>query len=140
MVSPISMNKTSVDKLFRGLRAIEETMFPKRCASCGRVYKTLDDFLEQTHDLDGSSGVVNMGAHPRAATVGVFRNCVCRSTLLVPCKDRRGRTPHQLKRRRIFGHLLDTLETSGWKRGEARHELLKLMRGEKSKIMQLGKK
>jgi len=133
------MKASLKEELFSGLRALEETMFPKRCASCGRVYKTLDDFLAQTQDLDGSSGVVNMGGHRRSATVGVFRNCVCRSTLLVPCKDRRGRTPHQLKRRRIFGHLLDTLEKTGWKRSEARQELAKLMRGEKSEIMQIGK-
>jgi len=132
--------KTAVsDELFRGLRALQEAMFPKRCSSCGRVYKTLDDFLDQTQDLDGSSGVVAMRGHRRSFTIGVFRNCVCRSTLLVPCKDRRGRTPHQLKRRRIFGRLLDTLEKTGWKRSEARQELAKLMRGEKSKIMQIGK-
>mgnify|MGYP001587925694 CR=1 FL=1 len=133
------MKTPIAQELFSGLRALEETTFPKRCNSCGRVYKTLDDFLEQTHNLSGSSGLIAVEGRGKSATIGVFRNCVCHSTLLLPCKDRRGRTPRQLKRRRIFGHLLNTLEKSGWKRSEARLELLKLMRGEKSRILQVGR-
>lgn len=132
----VQMNKTTTDEFFRGLRALEEAMFPKQCASCGRVYKTLDEFLEQTHSIAGSSGLIAVRGRHRASSIGVFRNCVCRSTLLLPCKDRRGRSPNQLKRRQIFGRLLDTLEKSGWKRPEARLELLKLMRGEKSKVLE----
>ena len=129
------MKKTADDEIFRGLRALEETMFPKECAACGRVYKDLGGFLEQTHNTVGSSGLMAVDGRRRASMIGVFRNCVCRSTLLVPCRDRRSRTRRQLKRRRIFGELLDTMEKRGWPRGDARQELLKLMRGEKSRIL-----
>jgi hypothetical protein len=130
------MKKLPTDELFCGLRALEESMFPKKCAACGRVYKTLDDFLEQTQHLEGSSGLIAVKAHDEDSSIGLFRNCICHSTLLVPCKDRRGQTVNQLKRRRIFGNLLDTLEKSGWKRAQARQELLKLTRGERSEALE----
>ena len=128
------MNKPSKEEIYEGLRALEETMFPKKCANCGRVYRTLEDFIAQTNEVSGSTGLMAVRHKRKTAMLGVFRNCVCNSTLLVPCLDRRGKTTNQQKRRRIFGRLMETIERIGRTREEARKELLKVMSGEVSKM------
>jgi hypothetical protein len=67
--------------------------------------------------------------------VELFRNCACGSTLLEFCSDRRDNSPAGIRRRRRFGELMVLLVSSGIKEFVARQELLKMLRGEKSEVI-----
>jgi len=46
------------DERFRGLEALERTAFPRTCATCGRVYASAAEFLNETQAVsNGKSGL-----------------------------------------------------------------------------------
>lgn len=121
---------------YRGLTALAEGTFPKRCFTCGRVYESVDDFLRQTGTVNGGrSGLKAVSDDDQHTVVELFRNCVCGSTLMDVFNDRRDLSPQGLHRRRQFDGLLDVLEARGIERGLARHELLRVLRGEHSDLL-----
>lgn len=120
--------------LYRGLRTLDESLFPKTCRVCGRRYRSLDDFVEQTLQIQDSSGLTCFDVAGKKLCVGLFRNCVCGSTLLVPCAERRDESPAAARRRREFGRMLDWLRERGMDTATARRELLRFMRGETSRV------
>jgi len=122
-------------ELYQGLRALEETLFPKTCRVCGQEYRGFDDFVRKTIQIHGTSGLTCFEIRGKKLYVGLFRNCVCGSTLLVPCTDRRDDSPAAVKRRELFGKTLDLLKQQGWETEVARRELLRFMRGQKSKVL-----
>ncbi len=36
---------------FAGLKALLDSAFPKKCASCGYVYRSAEHFFIETHDM-----------------------------------------------------------------------------------------
>ncbi|WBU42400.1 MULTISPECIES: hypothetical protein [Marinobacter] len=126
-------------ELFEGLKALSDSAFPKECATCGRVYRSPQDFVQQSDDIAGRSGLKLGYDDDDRPVVELFRNCVCGSTLMDFFSDRRETSRAGLKRRQVFGKLLAHLESRGMDNKTARHELLKLMRGDASeKIESLG--
>ncbi len=71
--------------------------------------------------------------------VNLFRNCTCGSTLMDEFNNRRDLSPGGLKRREKFGALMDRLVEGGMEMETARTELLKVMRGEGSKVLKIKK-
>jgi hypothetical protein len=125
--------------LFEGLKALSDNAFPKECATCGRVYHSPEDFVQQSEDIAGRSGLKHGYDEDDRPVVELFRNCVCGSTLMDFFSDRRDASPSGLRRRQAFGKMLAHLETRGMDNQTARQELLKLMRGDASeKIESLG--
>lgn len=129
------MSEDALD-FYQGLTALAESAFPKRCLTCGRVYQSVDDFLHQTEALRGGrSGLKAVSDEENHTVVELFRNCVCGSTLMDVFNDRRDPSERGLRRRQQFESLLDGLEARGIERGLARHELLRVLRGEHSDLL-----
>lgn len=125
------------DLFFKGLRAISDQSFPKECRNCGRVYASPDDFFKQTSDVMGKTGLKDAYDDEEDANiVEVFRNCECGSTLMDVFGDRRDMTEKGEKRRALFDKLLNHLIPRGIEREVARLEILKLMKGGKSQLLE----
>ena len=135
----MSNTPSNEEELFEGLKALSDSSFPKECATCGRVYRSPQDFVQQSDDIAGRSGLKLGYDDDERPVVELFRNCVCGSTLMDFFSDRRDTSRSGLKRRQVFGKLLAHLESRGMDNKTARDELLKLMRGDASeKIESLG--
>jgi len=123
------------DELYRGLRSLIEGSFPKKCANCGRVYASADDFVKKTQGMGHSSGLKQSIDDESKTVVELFRNCLCGSTLMDLFDDRRDMSTAGEERRAWFAGLVDSLEATGIDRRTARQELLKLARGEDSALL-----
>ena len=127
---------TNHDAWFAGLKALGRDDFPKRCRNCGRVFANEVDYFQQTQairpEITGLKAVVD-DAGP---LVEVFRNCVCGSTLLVNCMSRRDDSLAGNSRRRLFNELLGYLVRHGVDRAQARIELLRVVAGERSAVLE----
>lgn len=127
---------TSHDAWFAGLKVLGRDNFPKRCRNCGRVFESEADYFQQTQairpDITGLKAVVDN----EGPLVEVFRNCVCGSTLLVSCASRRDDSATGRSRRRLFEDLLGYLARHGIERAQARRELLRVVSGERSEVLE----
>ncbi len=119
-----------------GLRSLSDQAFPKRCPRCGRHFATAAEFIRYTQTVrTGESGLKSVRDESDRPMVELFRNCPCGSTLMDRFDDRRDLSEPGLRRRKLFGQLLQMLENKGMTAELARVELLKLMRGEPSTML-----
>ncbi|MDO9226578.1 MAG: oxidoreductase [Pseudomonadota bacterium] len=124
------------DTLFQGLNALEETSFPRTCATCGHVYETAEQYLRETDSVSGGKSGLKQSVDDHGHhCVEVFRNCVCGSTLMNVFGNRRDASQTGLRRRQRFNELIDILAANGLDKEVARRELLKVMRGGRSEIL-----
>ena len=124
-------------ELYSGLQALADSSFPKKCNTCGIVYETAEDFVRHTKKLQPqTSGLKQSYDDDDSVIVELYRNCTCGSTLLDFFTDRRDTSPQGLERRRKFGELLDKIIASGLHEVIARVELIKVLRGEVSGILE----
>ncbi len=122
--------------LYQGLRELAESAFPKRCATCGRVYASAEEFLRETRTLRANSSGLKQSVDDDGSTiVELYRNCACGSTLMDFFVDRRDMSEAGLRRRRRFGELLERLVSAGLEREVARAELIKIVHGQPSEIL-----
>ncbi len=128
-----------VGDLYNGLQALSNLSFPKFCATCGKRYETAEEFITQTEALRKSSGLKEDLDDDDQIIVELFRNCTCGSTLMDEFNNRRDLSVGGLKRREKFGELMDRLVKAGFEAQTARGELLKVMRGEGSKLLKVKK-
>jgi len=129
------LSDTPDNELFRGLQELHAAAFPKVCPNCGRVYNTLADFLEQTRAIAGKSGLKASCDDDDQPVVELFRNCVCGSTLMDLAQSRRDETAAGLRRREQFQRMTALLIARGLAPATARAELLKVVRGEGSRVI-----
>ena len=127
--------ETLITELYCGLQFMRASAFPKKCPTCGKVYESADDFFIQTQSLRGRSGLKHSLDEDDKSLVELFRNCICGSTMMEECRDRRDTSEMGLRRRDKFGQLLELLKNSGMDARIAREELLRVMRGENSDIL-----
>jgi hypothetical protein len=132
----MSTQQNFASDLFKNLKALSESSFPKKCASCGEVYESADQFFQKTIDVAGRSGLKSGEGDCGDQIVELFRNCNCGSTLMECFNDRRDMSKAGLKRRELFGRLLAMLENRGLPAGQARAELLKLIHGQQSDVLE----
>lgn len=120
-----------IASLQQGLMTLIGTAFPRRCVNCGRVYKSLDEFISHAKPVKrlASLKVISDEKNP---AVELHRQCECGSAMLELVQERRALTPEGRKRRKIFGELMENLKKLGWSEGDARAALLKTLNGEKS--------
>ena len=121
------------------MQALQPTSFPMVCSNCGKPYSSFEDFLNRTTPVMSGSGLMDynlQGAGKKPSdNVTLFRNCSCKSTLMVYCSDRRDYSPQGLLRKRVFGKMLEQLEELGLSRETARGELLKVVYGKRSHLL-----
>jgi len=131
------MSKTS-DRfnLFEGLKALSDASFPKKCTSCGRRFESAEEFIRQTETArEGISGLKSTQDDSDRPIVELFRNCLCGSTLMDCFNDRRDLSHPGLRRRKLFGQLLNMLQGKGMSASMARVELIKILKGEPSSVL-----
>jgi hypothetical protein len=109
--------------------------FPRKCATCGRVFENLEHYFRETLSLSKLGNTIQSSDDDGKPFVVVSRNCRCGSTLLEVFDDRRDRTEEGKRKRAEFGELLGLLVASGLEEEVARAELKKTMRGEGSDIL-----
>jgi hypothetical protein len=137
---PMSNRSIEAEKqLFDDLKVLSDSAFPKQCSTCGRVYNSPEDFFRHSSAPNFGSGLKGSWDDEDNTVVELFRNCECGSTLMDFFMDRRDKSSRGLKRRTVFGRLLDTLEDKGLSREIARQELTGVMNGNHSeRIESLG--
>lgn len=123
------------EELYSGLQALADSTFPKRCANCGKIFATATDFVHETETINNKSGFKQSYGDEGEKIVELYRNCSCGSTLLGFFDDRRDSSEAGLKRREKFGIMLEKLKTFGLTHEVARTELLKVMRGHQSELL-----
>jgi hypothetical protein len=122
--------------IYNGLQALADRNFPRKCVSCGRVFDTVEEFLSQTEGTGNTSGLRSTTME-HATVIELYRNCPCGSTLLELFGDRRDSSEAGTERRERFGRLLEMLGLQfGLHREEARMELLKILRGQRSPLLE----
>ena len=122
---------------FAGLKALSQGDFPKRGACCGRVYQTEEEYFRETLDIrSGRTGLKPAEDDDAGLLVELYRNCVCGSTLLACFSDRRDQAEAGLKRRQLFNELLEFLQKTGVPRELAVTELLKVIHGQSSDLLE----
>jgi hypothetical protein len=126
-------------ELFSGLQALSDLSFPKVCNTCGKRYENVEEFVTQTEAIRKKSGLKEDLGDDDEVIVNLFRNCTCGSTLMDEFNNRRDLSLSGLKRREKFGELMDRLVAGGLEAQTARAELLKVMRGEGSKVLKISK-
>jgi hypothetical protein len=129
-----------VSTFYRDLKELVDTTFPKTCTKCGKVYPSKEAFLTETIPvkditLEDRSGLFSLEGGPIETAVGLFRNCICGTTLMADFKDRRDNSDNGQVRRLRFAALMDKLSEQGVPRAEARLELLKVLHGETSGLI-----
>jgi len=122
--------------LFSGLKSLSESAFPKVCSSCGKRYESAEEFLKDTKSINKEkSGLKVAEEDDGQFIVEVFRNCTCGSTLMDFFSDRRDNSERGIERRERFSSLLEKLEGKGIETSVGRNELLKVMRGQRSELL-----
>lgn len=90
-------------ELFKGLKELSESAFPKKCANCGRLFESAEQFLLETQDINTSTtGLKQADDDDGSQILEVFRNCPCGSTLMEFFNDRRDLSDQGTKRRKKF--------------------------------------
>ena len=68
-------------EIFKGLKALSESAFPKRCGNCGRVFETSEQYIRETEKVS-DSGLKESYDDDDTPILEVYRNCICGSTLM----------------------------------------------------------
>lgn len=122
---------------YAGLKALSHADFPKHCACCGRIYQTEEDYFHQTMAIGTTrTGLKCAQDDDESLLLELYRNCVCGSTLLAFFSDRRDPSAAGQRRRHLFDELLDYLLQTGVEANTARSELLRVIHGERSEVLE----
>ncbi len=130
------IKKNGESSLYKDLQALSNLSFPKECATCGKRYETVDEFIFETQALTKSSGLKEEEDGGQII-VELFRNCICGSTLMDEFGNRRDHSLAGIKRREKFSELLERLTGKGILYETARRELIKVMHGEGSPLLKV---
>ncbi len=87
------------ESISKKLSSMYQSVFPKKCTCCGKVFETRDDYLKETKELEDVSTVFNPDSEK---SVQEYRNCTCGSTILVMTNDRRLTNKFGVARRELF--------------------------------------
>ena len=131
---------TWLETFYKDLQTLVDSTFPKTCPKCSRVYTSQEEFLRETIpvkdiSLEDKSGLFALDMGDVETTIGVFRNCECGTTLMADFQDRRDNSEVGQKRRDQFDKLMVMLTEHGMEHAVARHELLQVLRGNRSDII-----
>lgn len=122
--------------IYMGLQSIANESFPRTCPNCKTEYLTQEDFIEKTQMIRGQSGLMESIDDDDNPIVELYRNCPCGSTMVEFFQERRDMSPAGLRRREQFGKLMDMLVEKGLDINTARQELLSVLKGKSSPILE----
>jgi hypothetical protein len=129
-----------LETFYQDLQTLVDTTFPKICPKCERTFASQEEFLRETIPvrditLTDNSGLFALEGGDAPTTVGVFRNCECGTTLMADFMDRRDNSDKGQGRRDQFDNLHAMLTDHGVAPIDARNELLSVLHGQRSKII-----
>jgi len=87
--------------------------FPKKCPCCGRIFATLQAFIDGSQSILDTSGLREFVDGDLRSALELYRNCRCGSTLMEFCENRRDSSPSGAAARKLFARLLDEMASSG---------------------------
>lgn len=122
--------------IYEGLLALLQNEFPKTCPKCGRVFPTLESFVDETAVVPDGTGLMGYDTGYRFQQVAMVRNCSCGTSMATFCCDRRDCSENGMRRRAMFDGLLQQLQSRGIDAVLAREQLLAFLRGERSAILE----
>jgi hypothetical protein len=124
---------TGMRIFYAGLKALSESVFPKRCRNCRRVYETVRQFLDESHAVRADATGLKQGYDDDdVGLVELYRNCACGSTLMDMFANRRDTSMTGQQRLQLFDTSIGYLVNRGLSLPLARQCLLRLLRGEVS--------
>ena len=118
----------------RELDALAESSFPKTCRHCDKRYDDVGSFLAETVESTVADGAETSGPDAHAA-IAFFRKCTCGETLLGVVEERRDNSPEGQAHRAMFDRLLTSVVSAGYEAEVAREELLKVLNGQDSHVL-----
>lgn len=133
----ITEEKKWFEEFYGELQALDNHSWPKTCNKCGQKYDDQEDFVAKTAGLSHKTGLGTMIDKEGREYVGLYRNCICGSTLVGKFKNRRDNSEEGQESRAYFDNLLNMLINHGMEREQGRLELLKLLSGEPNEIIKL---
>lgn len=122
------------EQLRIGLQTLANTAFPKRCAGCGRIFASVEQYL---HESFRPGQATAEHGDDDLIVVDLHRRCVCGAPLHDCFSDRRDVSEAGLERREAFGRLIETLTTHGIEAEHARSELLTVLAGRSSALLRV---
>ena len=129
----MTQSETTLSEIYEGLQALSAAAFPKQCQDCGKQYGSLEELIAQTSadtgsGLKASTSLLNPG-------VEIERSCSCGALLSESFNDRRAGGQIGAQRRTLFDRLLSLLIEGGLPQKMAKKELLKVMKGQPSDLL-----
>ena len=86
------------------LKSHYKEVFPKKCKSCGAVYRNIEQYLQATERLRKGDTIYD------EAGLQEYRNCPCGSTLVLWTADRRDNSEYGQARRELFDSCMEKLK------------------------------
>jgi len=129
----ISLKELKEDVL-QNFELLYESIFPKQCSSCKKIYNSFEEILENVKSTTGD--VYNLKDYQadlfmevdsrlsEKMVVANFLDCSCGSTMIILGKDRRRDTSTGKENRELFNNLVDSLVS----KGEPRDYVTKVLR------------
>ncbi len=122
---------SALTEVFSDLQALSNSAFPKQCDSCQKQYVSLEQLISETSQQ--GSGLKQVGGF--SPQVEVERICSCGNVLKEVFNDRRSTGEVGGQRRVLFDRLFGLLTDGGMPEIMAKKELLKVMKGQPSELL-----
>lgn len=124
-------SSATLTELFSELKALSNSAFPAQCDRCHKSYDTLEQLVAET--TQQGSGLKQVGE--LSPQVEMERLCSCGNRLTEMFNDRRSTGETGSQRRRLFDRLYGLLTEGGMPEKMAKKELLKVMKGQPSNLL-----
>lgn len=137
-ISEDNLIESIKDDILQGFELFAESVFPKKCKTCGRAYHNFQELIEMSVEVSGTKG--NLKDYDATCfadfrdevaekmVVANYVDCQCGSTLIILGKDRRDGSNKGKRHRDTFNKVLDVFEKLGIQRKESRLFLRTLFR------------
>jgi len=122
-------------EFFYKLKTASGFSFPLKCPKCGKDYKTAEEFVQNTLPVENLENVFESYDSNKRRILEVVRACHCGKVILEEFFSRRDSSLEGIERRAEFSHYLHELRGAGMKKEEAHSELLGLVNGQHSYLM-----
>lgn len=127
--------QTQFSEIYEELKSFVDESFPQECNTCGKVYDSLAELLDDTDTVGEPGTFVDSLGYEDSPFIDMCRNCSCGSSLMVVFESRRDLSEAGQKRREKFQTMMELVVSEGVDRGTARTELLKILSGRPSKVI-----
>lgn len=123
-------------QLYKNLRALEDSAYPKECEKCGLVYDNERDYIDKTIAFHKAPSFTESVDKNGKTFLKLIRQCHCGAPILDHFGDRRDMSEKGELRRQAFEKVIQSMLEHGLSRKEARKELLNHLNHQKSPLLE----